>query len=119
VALDEKLLKYSVASTKSYLESVLEAIPIGAAILEPTPPPLPVILIVPFTVKSPVQYITKPLQARNGLNNKPPLMVKFLKFFTIISPNSRLILFNPAGDVDELICVLLLMVQSPSVPVPK
>jgi hypothetical protein len=75
-ALDDKLLKYSVASTKSYLESVLEANPIGAAILEPTPPPLPVILMVPFTVKLPVQYITIPLQARNGLNNIPLLMVK-------------------------------------------
>jgi lipopolysaccharide/colanic/teichoic acid biosynthesis glycosyltransferase len=76
-ALDEKLLKYSVASTKSYLESVLDASPIGAAILATTPPPLPVILMVPFTVKSPVQYITKPLQTRNGLNNTPLLIVKF------------------------------------------
>jgi hypothetical protein len=75
--LDEKLLKYNVASTKSYLESVLEAIPIGAAILVATPPPLPVILIVPLTVKLPVQYITIPLQALNGLNNTPLLMVKF------------------------------------------
>jgi hypothetical protein len=70
-------LKYNVASTKSYLESVLEAIPIGAAILVTTPPPLPVILKVPFTVKLPVQYMIKPLQARNGLYNTPLLMVKF------------------------------------------
>ena len=74
--LDEQLLKYSVASTKSYLESVLDAIPNGAAILLATPPPLPVILMVPFTVKLPVQYIIKPLHGRNGLNNTPLLMVK-------------------------------------------
>jgi hypothetical protein len=67
VALDEKLLKYSVASTKSYLESVLVAIPIGEAILFATPPPLPVILIVPLIVKLPLQYIIIPLQGLNGL----------------------------------------------------